>query len=144
MQLVDLFSDGGQEMSKQGNINKADFLGMPFGTAMNRLRKLILFDLLKQNNKNICYRCGKEIAIADELSIEHKKPWLNVNTELFWDLSNIAFSHLNCNCSQPKNVSPVEITHGTASGYNYHNCRCDTCTQYNREQKQKYRAGITQ
>ena len=29
-------------------------LGMPLGTAQNRLKKIILFNLLQENNKNIC------------------------------------------------------------------------------------------
>ena len=82
---------------KQGNKNKAEFLGMPWGTAAGRLRKMIMFDLLKQFNRNFCYKCGKLIKDIDDLSIEHKKPWLYVDKNLFWDLSNIAFSHLKCN-----------------------------------------------
>ena len=131
-------------MSKQGNINKSNFLGMPFGTAMNKLRKMVLFDLLKKNGKNTCYRCNKEIVSVDDLSIEHKKSWLNVDASLFWDLDNIDFSHLMCNCSQPKDSLRKETTHGTASGYNYRGCRCESCTEYNRLQKRKYRAGIAQ
>lgn len=34
---------------------------------------------------------------ADDLSIEHKAPWLHRDSALFWDLDNIAFSHLACN-----------------------------------------------
>lgn len=131
-------------MSKQGTDNKSNFLGIPFGTAMNRLRKMVLFDLLAQSGKNVCYRCGKEIMSVGDLSIEHKKSWLNVEVSLFWDLNNIDFSHLHCNYSQSKDTLRREITHGTASGYNYRNCRCADCTTYNREQKRKYRAGIAQ
>jgi hypothetical protein len=74
-------------------------LGMPRGTAANRLRKLILFDVLQRHKENICYRCGLEITSADELSIEHKQPWEHVDVKLFWDLKNISFSHLGCNCA---------------------------------------------
>jgi hypothetical protein len=77
--------------------NMSNQLGMPRGTAANRLRKLVLFDVLKRHNENICYQCGEQIESADVLSIEHKKPWENVDVKLFWDLSNIAFSHLLCN-----------------------------------------------
>lgn len=80
-------------------------LGMPRGTAANRLRKLVLFDLLKRHHENFCYQCGDEIQSADELSIEHKKPWENIDVKLFWDLTNIAFSHLLCNVRMAK--SPV-------------------------------------
>jgi len=81
----------------RGNKNKDKFLNMPHGTACNKLRKMIMFDLLKQLNKNFCYKCGKLIKNIDDLSIEHKKPWLHVDKDLFWDLNNIAFSHLKCN-----------------------------------------------
>ncbi|VVB52082.1 Uncharacterised protein [uncultured archaeon] len=74
-------------------------LGMPRGTAANRLRKLVLFDVLKRHDENVCYRCELEIESADKLSIEHKEPWENVDVSLFWDLSNVAFSHLSCNCA---------------------------------------------
>lgn len=80
-------------------IKKASQLGMPFGTACNRLRKLVLFKLLCELNKNICFQCEATIESADQLSIEHKQPWMDTPSpqELFWDLDNIAFSHLNCN-----------------------------------------------
>ena len=77
-------------------------LGMPRGTASNRLRKLVLFDVLQRHQENLCYRCGLEIKTANELSIEHKKPWENTDVNLFWDLTNIAFSHLSCNCAAGK------------------------------------------
>ena len=74
-------------------------LGISFGAASNRLRKLILFNLLKKHNENYCYRCNKKINNSNELSIEHKKPWLYSKNpvELFFDIENIAFSHLKCN-----------------------------------------------
>lgn len=58
---------------------------------------MILFDVLSRHGENVCYRCRKVISSSEELSIEHKKPWQNVDTALFWDLGNIAFSHLSCN-----------------------------------------------
>ncbi len=76
---------------------KSEFLGMPHGTACSRLRKMVLFDVLCRHQENICARCGNKIEIVEELSIEHVKPWEGILTELFWDLSNIAFSHLHCN-----------------------------------------------
>jgi hypothetical protein len=72
-------------------------LGMPPGTAAGRLRKIILFHLLCRLEENICFKCAKEIVTVDELSIEHKEPWEGRSAELFWDLNNIAFSHLRCN-----------------------------------------------
>ncbi|HEX8686441.1 MAG TPA: HNH endonuclease, partial [Pyrinomonadaceae bacterium] len=72
-------------------------LGMPHGTACNRLRKMVLFDLLRRHGENVCFKCGGTIETAEELSIEHKQPWEGISTELFWSPDNIAFSHLRCN-----------------------------------------------
>jgi hypothetical protein len=77
-------------------------LGMPQGTATGRLRKNILFHLLKKLNENICFKCKTSIKGVEDLSIEHVKPWENVDPNLFWDLDNIAFSHLRCNTRQSK------------------------------------------
>ena len=81
---------------------------MPYGTAMGRLRKLVLFDVLKRTNLNVCFQCGNTIENAEELSLEHKEPWLHDSPEKFWDLGNIAFSHLRCNCkaSRRETLSP--------------------------------------
>lgn len=71
-------------------------LGMGYGTAMNRLRKNVLFRLVQDLGRDDCFKCGLKIATALELSLEHKIPW-NGDAELFWDLDNIAFSHRACN-----------------------------------------------
>jgi hypothetical protein len=75
----------------------AETLGMPQGTASARLRKMLLFRQLKKHNENTCVRCGKEIEIVAELSVEHIKPWEGISADLFWDLDNVAFSHMKCN-----------------------------------------------
>lgn len=72
-------------------------LGMSHGTAANRLRKNILFSFAQRLKEDICFKCGKQIESVEELSIEHKQPWENRSADLFWDLNNIAFSHLGCN-----------------------------------------------
>ena len=72
-------------------------LGMSHGAAANRLRKNILFSFAQRLKEDICFKCGKLIQTVDDLSIEHKQPWENRSSELFWDLGNIAFSHLDCN-----------------------------------------------
>jgi len=84
------------------NAIKTAQLGMPFGTANGRLRKMIIFHLLILHNENICYRCNRCIEFVEDLSIEHKTAWLNNDPKLFWDLSNIAFSHLACNVGEPR------------------------------------------
>jgi hypothetical protein len=76
---------------------KEDTLGMPFGTANGRLYKIILFDLVQKCGVDVCFRCEKKIETADECSIEHKLAWEGISADLFWDLSNIAFSHKKCN-----------------------------------------------
>lgn len=72
-------------------------LGMLPATAMSKLRKVVFFNQLKKHNENVCVRCGQEIVSPNELSIEHIKPWEGISVELFWDLNNVAFSHLKCN-----------------------------------------------
>lgn len=98
-------------MSRKERIT--DQLGMPFGTACNKLRKNVLFDLLIRLQENKCFKCGELILSANELSIEHKQPWEGRDPNLFWDLKNIAFSHLKCNqphsrCHEPmgRRMSP--------------------------------------
>ena len=72
-------------------------LGIPFGTACHRLKLQILFKYIKKAKENFCFDCKKEILTPEELSIQHKKVWLYISPELFWDLENIAFSHRKCN-----------------------------------------------
>jgi hypothetical protein len=79
------------------NAKKNETLGMPYGTAQNRLRKMILFSLAQQLEQDVCYRCGDIILSPEHLSIEHIEPWEGRSADLFWDLNNIAFSHLRCN-----------------------------------------------
>jgi hypothetical protein len=76
-------------------------LGMPYGTAMNRLKKAIMFSLVTELKRNICHRCGKPIATAEELSVEHIDSWQLSDdpVKVFFDLSKIAFSHLLCNAA---------------------------------------------
>jgi len=87
-----------------GNDNKRIALGMPIGTASNRLRKSILFSLICELKKNRCFQCSGEILSENDLSIEHKNPWLQADDPVksFFDLGNIAFSHLNCNIAAGK------------------------------------------
>src|SRR5579859_1158811 len=81
-----------------------DQLGLSLGTASHRLRKKIMFELVKNCKLDVCYRCGNKIENIDEFSIEHKESWLNKPNanELFFSLDNIAFSHLLCNCGAAK------------------------------------------
>jgi hypothetical protein len=116
-------------------------LGMPHGTAMNRLKRLILFNLCQKLNLNYCYRCGKEINASRDLTIDHKINWLNNDVTLFWDLENIAFSHALCNNRYQRKIHPRKIIHGTTHGYK-RGCRCDLCRGACACEKRKYRAGF--
>ncbi len=84
-------------MGINSNKKKSDFLGMSHSKAAHKLRKLVLFQLVQQSKRDACFRCGQKICSVDELSIEHKEPWEGRSVELFWDLANIAFSHMKCN-----------------------------------------------
>ena len=84
-------------MSAKTNQEKNAQLGVNFGTASYRLKKMILFGLIRRLGETACFRCKTDIVSADDLSIDHKKPWLGVSNDLFWDLDNIAFSHTACN-----------------------------------------------
>jgi len=91
-------------MSK-ANDTKSAALGMPIGTASNRLRKMILFSLVCRLKMNTCHQCGTEILSVDDLSIEHREPWLQADdpVQSFFDLDNITFSHLSCNSGAASN-----------------------------------------
>ena len=89
------------DMSKHNNKQKDRLLGMPHGTANNRLKKSIIYDLARQLGKLECFRCKEIIYKIDELSIEHIHAWQSSPDPkaAFFDLSNVAFSHLSCNCA---------------------------------------------
>ncbi len=74
-------------------------LGMNFSTASNKLRKRLLFALVQDAGLDRCFRCDKRIEREQDLSIEHKEPWLDSEDPVgkFFDLENITFSHLSCN-----------------------------------------------
>lgn len=80
-------------------LKKNSQLGMDSGTAYNRLKKIVMFELVKLTKRSACHQCGKDILSPAELSIEHKTPWLDSSDpiNLFYSLDNIAFSHLKCN-----------------------------------------------
>lgn len=99
-------------MVDKHNKKKAHQLGMPFGTANGRLRKTILFHLLCKLGDNQCHRCGEIIETEETLSIEHKEPWLDIDPALFWDIENIAFSHLTCNISAARKPNKINCPAG--------------------------------
>lgn len=89
------------------NKGKAKLLGMPFGTANNRLKKMLLFKLAERLGLTDCYRCGGRIFNIDDFTVEHKEPWGSAKdpVEAFFDLDNVAFSHMKCNYSAAKKTN---------------------------------------
>jgi len=81
------------------NLKKDKQLGMSHGTAGGRLRKSVMFWLVCLAGRDWCFQCGEQIETESCLSIEHKKPWLDSidPVGMFFDINNIAFSHLSCN-----------------------------------------------
>lgn len=123
---------------------KKQQLGMNPSTASAKLIKDLLFDfVIKSGHK--CFRCGG-ILTRDTFSIEHKVSWLNSDNplKLFFDINNIAYSHLVCNVAASSGVKGKitirkgRIAHGI-SGYRKMSCRCNICkTAYSKARKEKY------
>ena len=98
------------------NRKKSEQLRMPFGTATGRLRKSVLYELLCELGRNTCFQCGELIESVDDLSMEHKKPWLDSMDPitLFFDVGNIAFSHLRCNSGNTRQAKRTHCPQGHA------------------------------
>ena len=81
------------------NETKNKLLGMNFSTASAKLKKLLMFDMMIQLGLDNCFQCGSKIQGAEVLSVEHKEPWQSSLSpkDSFFNLDNIAFSHLSCN-----------------------------------------------
>ena len=96
-------------MATKGNQKKADLLGISHGAAAHQLRKSLLFNMMQQLNLDACFQCGEKIAHVEHLSIEHKVPWMSHEKprDAFFDLDNIAFSHLSCNIGAAVKVNKV-------------------------------------
>ncbi len=99
-------------MSINGNKRKDTLLGESHGAATHRLRKLLIFTYAKRCGDLDCFQCGKPIESIDALSIEHKKPWMQAEQPrmAFYDLDNIAFSHLRCNIGAATPVNKRHLT----------------------------------
>lgn len=120
-------------MSKS-NEKKNQQLGMPYGTACNRLRKQVMFSMMQKCGMDTCHQCGEKIESVDKLSVEHKIPWLDSvdPVGLFFDIDNIAFSHLHCNCKASRGYTPPLIPCPSAAAYT-RGCRCDGCCEAKRK-----------
>ena len=126
-----------------GSKNKARLLGMPIGTASNRLRKSLVYDLWIKLNGDRCYRCGEPINSPDEMSIEHKEPWQSALDPVvsFFDLGNVSISHLSCNVREAERSKPT-AGHGASTTYGKRGCRCEECRQWKSEVLRRHRAKL--
>lgn len=113
---------------------------MALGTATARLKKAFTLKLLRQLSQDICYRCGQKIETVTELSFDHKLPWLNSDTSLFWDLDNLTVSHFSCNREAARKPTSGLPRHGTAYMYKYYKCKCDLCKEWRKLYQRKYQA----
>lgn len=114
----------------KNNAEKDKQLGMSHGTAVHRLRKMIMFELIQKCGLDNCHQCGKKIDHIDKLSVDHKTPWLHSDNPvfLFFDLDNIAFSHRRCNISAAR--KPEKGKHPSHAAYK-RGCRCRVCVEIN-------------
>ena len=118
---------------KSKHARRAAKLGMPHGTAAARLRKALMFKVAGLLGLLTCFRCERQIETAAELSVEHKDSWeLAADpAKAFFDLDNVAFSHLSCNCEATSRRSSL-ATHGAYATYQA-GCRCDLCREAKRQ-----------
>ena len=121
---------------------KSKQLGMSYSTAGNRLKKMLFFKLVQETKKDRCFRCDEKITNYIELSIDHMDAWLDQDNSVFWNLNNIAYSHLTCNSA--KSATSSINKHPSYNSYSS-GCRCDACTmckmmyqRYSRWKKDKY------
>ncbi len=110
-------------MKDNNNKKKATQLGMPPGTAANRLKKNLLFRFIQKLGLDKCFQCKEIIETVDEMSIEHKEPWLDSDNpkDKFFDLDNIAFSHLKCNIGAARRDNVRKGNFSNKRGVTYDN-----------------------
>ena len=109
---------------------------------------MILFMLVRRLKLEMCYRCEKPIVTYQDLSIDHKKAWQGRDVRRFWDLGNIAFSHIGCNsgaASKGKKKYEHKIAdrheeegHYPSRVWYDRGCRCDDCRYIKRLSRKKH------
>lgn len=124
-------------MTEKYNEVKHQQLGMNASTASARLVKDVLYRLVVEGGKNTCHQCKGEMT-RETFSIEHKTPWLHSEDPLglFFDQSNIAFSHIRCNVAAGRRPTKGTSVCGTASKY-VMGCRCAACKESERLRSRK-------
>lgn len=123
------------------NKKKSEQLGMSYGSAAHRLRKMLMFQMAQELKRDLCFQCGKRIEDVGDLSVEHKIPWLDSDDPigLFFDLNNVAFSHLKCNIGAARQTE--EAQHGGDRKYGL-GCRCRLCVENHYRKTKLYRARL--
>jgi hypothetical protein len=121
-------------------------LGMNPATASGALKKQLMFHLAQKCEMDTCYQCGKRIETSKELSVEHKTPWMDSEDPvgLFFDLDNIAFSHLSCNVSATRTRGPARYGEHGGSAMYQRGCRCQPCKDGKAEVARRHREKFKQ
>ena len=122
-------------MTTNAKKKKREQLGMDDSTASHKLRKLILFSLVQQTAQDVCFRCQTKIETVEDLSIEHKTPWLDSSNPVstFFDLKNIAFSHLRCNIADRRKPNKKYFTDDELKAANQSRWRDSKLRNYSSE-----------
>ena len=88
------------------DIKCAKLLGMPHQSAMAKLERMWLFELIKEKGLGDCYHCGFPVESDEDMSTEHINPWggntaknICADVNKFWDIKNLRISHKRCNSS---------------------------------------------
>ena len=117
---------------------KKEQLGINPGTASSQLKKSLLFNMAQKLEMDYCYHCGERIKNIKEFSIEHKIPWLDSKEpiKLYFDLDNIAFSHLSCNSRAARRKR--KVFHPSQESYK-RGCRCEECREIEKLRRRKQR-----
>lgn len=115
-------------------MKKQEQLGMNPSTASNRLVKDLLYNFAVEAG-NKCFHCNGDLT-RETFSIEHKSPWLDSEDPvgLYFDISNIAYSHQSCNSGARRKDSAMC---GTLTSYK-NGCRCSPCRTSMSESNKKY------
>lgn len=118
-------------------------LGMTVGIASYLLKKQMLWRFMPDEMKN-CLRCGERLTVED-FTLDHKVPWRGMDTDRFWDLDNIGYSHHRCNssagrptkkkvgpegtawCGQHQEFFPIECFHRNRRNWNGVHRECKEC-----------------
>ena len=132
-------------MNESSSQKKARLLGMPYGTATNQLRKMLLFECVKMLGADRCYRCGNKIENLKDFSIEHTIPWQGTEnpSDTFFDLSKIAYSHLSCNSGAGLRYLGIKEStkHGTSARYDK-GCRCEECVEHHSQKGKSWKRRV--